>query len=128
MKRKAGTIRPTEPKQKWDAARMARINKLLDNAKPAYEMRPHARVVEVSEIDEALELAALVAETATYKTYMMWDQDCIDPVLAPIPHREEIAAMIRKLKQSAPGLSNEDWNAVLDEYSKKHQGNRRIGE
>lgn len=54
MKRKAGTIRPTEPRHKWDSARMARINKLLDNAKPAYEIRPHARVVEVDEVNAIL--------------------------------------------------------------------------
>jgi len=33
MKRKSGSIKPTGPRQKWDAARMARINKLLDKDK-----------------------------------------------------------------------------------------------
>jgi lysyl-tRNA synthetase class I len=50
----------------------------------------------------AVEQAARVAENATYTTYMMWDHDCLDPVSAPIPHRDEIAAMIRKLKPSIP--------------------------
>lgn len=53
-----------------------------------------ARAIVESAEDER-EACAMLADTATYTTFMAWDAECHDPVEAQVPYRDEIAAAIR---------------------------------